>query len=208
MKLAVITIGIVLGSWLSWAQADIYKFVDENNVVHFHNIANHGDTRYKLYKREAKRKGVLSKTPIKAKANLLSKANLLDRQRFSPIITNMAQVYKIDEALLHAVISAESGYNPNAVSPKGAVGLMQLMPATARRYGVTDSTDPAANIHGGTRYLRDLLNMFGNDLPLAVAAYNCGENAVIKYGNTIPPYRETVNYVAKVLAMYQKSKAK
>lgn len=199
-------IGIVLGSWLSGAQADIYKFVDDNNVVHFHNIPNYGDSRYQLYKREPKRKGVLSKTPAKAKANILSKTNLLNRQRYSPIISNMAQAYKVDEALLHAVILTESGYNPNAVSPKGAVGLMQLMPGTAKRYGVVNSTDPTDNIHGGTRYLRDLLKMFNNDLRLAVAAYNCGEGAVMKYGNTVPPYQETVNYVAKVLALYQKSK--
>jgi soluble lytic murein transglycosylase-like protein len=87
----------------------------------------------------------------------------------------------------------------------GAVGLMQLMPATAKRYGVKNRRNPAQNISGGTRYLKDLLKMFNSNLKLAVAAYNAGENAVIKYRNSIPPYRETRNYVKKVLRFYQQT---
>jgi soluble lytic murein transglycosylase-like protein len=104
------------------------------------------------------------------------------------------------------VIQAESGYNPEARSPVGAVGLMQLMPDTALRYGVRveDRTDPAESISGGARYLRDLLKMFNSDVKLAVAGYNAGENAVKKYKNSIPPYPETQNYVAQVLDFYER----
>jgi soluble lytic murein transglycosylase-like protein len=102
------------------------------------------------------------------------------------------------------VISAESGYNPQAVSRAGARGLMQLMPETARRYGVRNSMDPVDNIYGGVKYLRDLLTMFKGNMELAVAAYNAGENAVIRYGLRVPPYTETLGYVPKVLDFYRK----
>jgi len=122
---------------------------------------------------------------------------------YAPMIEAAAQNARLPPALLHAIVQVESAYNPKAVSPKGAVGLMQLMPATAKRYGVTDSTDAAANLNGGAQYLRELLIMFNDDLSLALAAYNAGENAVKRYGNTIPPYRETINYVNKVNKLYQ-----
>jgi len=109
-------------------------------------------------------------------------------------------------ALVHAVISAESGYNAAAVSRAGARGLMQLMPDTARRFGVQDIMDPAQNIRGGVAYLRELLTMFNGNLELTLAAYNAGENAVIRNGNRIPQYAETVNYVPKVLDFYSKFK--
>jgi soluble lytic murein transglycosylase-like protein len=108
----------------------------------------------------------------------------------------------VDPALLHAVVTVESGYNARALSPKGAVGLMQLMPDTARRYAVGDIWDPVDNVRGGARYLRDLLGMFNDNLSLAIAAYNAGEKAVIRYGHRIPPYSETQNYVPKVLGFY------
>ena len=102
-------------------------------------------------------------------------------------------------ALLHAVIRTESAYQPNALSHAGACGLMQLMPQTAARFNVRDIWDPAENIRGGATYLRLLLDMFDNDLRLALAAYNAGENAVKRYGNEIPPYQETQDYVRRVL---------
>jgi soluble lytic murein transglycosylase-like protein len=110
----------------------------------------------------------------------------------------------VDVALVHAVISAESGYNPVAVSRAGARGLMQLMPETAKRYGVNNIHDPVENVTGGVRYLRDLLMMFNGNMELAIAAYNAGENAVIRAGNRIPPYAETVQYVPKVIGFYRK----
>ena len=124
---------------------------------------------------------------------------------FDKHILAAAAETKVDAGLIKAVISVESGYNPLARSPKGATGLMQLMPETARRYGVKDIRDPRENIHGGARYLRDLMAMFGNDLHLVLAAYNAGEEAVMKYGRRIPPFAETVAYVPKVLSRYKKS---
>ena len=113
---------------------------------------------------------------------------------------------RLRPALIHAVVRAESAYRSDALSSKGAMGLMQLMPATAKRYGVNDRSDPAQNLRGGSEYLRDLLVMFENDLQLALAAYNAGENAVIRYGRQIPPYPETQNYVRKVIGFYNSMK--
>ena len=125
-----------------------------------------------------------------------------NRKRFSGKIAEAAQRHEVPEALLHALISIESVYDPNAVSRAGAVGLMQLMPATARRYGVYNRHDPTANLNAGTRYLKDLLIRFDNDVELALAGYNAGEKAVEKYDNQIPPYEETQEYVRKVLQVY------
>ena len=109
----------------------------------------------------------------------------------------------IRRALLHAVIHVESGYDPKAVSKQGAQGLMQLMPGTARRYEVSDSFDPVQNVRGGARYLRDLLQMFHDDLRLVLAAYNAGEYAVIRNGYRVPPLKSTAAYVARVLQLYR-----
>jgi len=119
---------------------------------------------------------------------------------FAPLIQQASQKCGVDPDLVTAVIDAESSFNPRAVSRVGAQGLMQLMPATARALGVTNPFDPAQNIEGGTRYLRQLLDQFGGNEALAVAAYNAGPHAVKKYGNNIPPYKETQNYVQRVLA--------
>lgn len=128
---------------------------------------------------------------------------LANKVQYDRIVAEIARAYGLDSALLHAVISVESRYSPTAVSRKGATGLMQLMPNTAKRYGVTDSFDPVQNIHGGARHLQYLLKMFNNDISLALAAYNAGEGSVIKYGNRIPPFPETTNYVPQVLGFYQ-----
>lgn len=128
-----------------------------------------------------------------------------NKLKFNDLIAKTAAKYQLDPKLLHAVIQAESAYNPNAVSSAGAVGLMQLMPETARRYGVTNRNDAAQNIDGGARYLKDLLAMFNSNLKLAVAGYNAGEGAVMKYNYTVPPYRETQNYVQQVLKLYGRS---
>jgi soluble lytic murein transglycosylase-like protein len=128
------------------------------------------------------------------------------RDRLRPLIDRAATRSQLRPALIHAVIRAESAYRSDAVSSAGAVGLMQLMPATAERYGVSDRQDPEQNLRGGTEYLRDLLEMFDNDLQLALAAYNAGENAVIRYGYKIPPYEETQGYVRKVIRFYNAMK--
>jgi hypothetical protein len=122
---------------------------------------------------------------------------------YQSLIQEVAMSTSLEPALLHAVIQTESAFNPKAVSPKGAVGLMQLMPATAKRFGVTDRTDATSNVYGGARYLRYLLKMFNNNMKLALAGYNAGENAVKRYGNKIPPYRETKGYVKKVMRLYR-----
>jgi soluble lytic murein transglycosylase-like protein len=128
--------------------------------------------------------------------------NQANRQFYTPQIELIAKNYGLDPKLMHAVISAESAYNPTAISDKGAMGLMQLMPDTARRFGVPDPFDPVANMHGGARYLRWLMDRFQNNLNLVLAAYNAGEGAVERYGNTIPPYEETRTYVVRVLDYY------
>ncbi|HXG58473.1 MAG TPA: lytic transglycosylase domain-containing protein, partial [Thermoanaerobaculia bacterium] len=121
----------------------------------------------------------------------------LFQSKYDAIILEAARKFDVDAALVSAVIKAESDFDPRAVSRKGARGLMQLMPATARRFGVTDSFDPSANIHAGTRYLRWLLKIFDGNADLAVAAYNAGEGSVWKYDG-VPPFRETVNYINRI----------
>ena len=119
---------------------------------------------------------------------------------YDKLIVKKARQLGLEPALLKAMIHTESGFNPDALSPKGAKGLMQLMPATAKRYGVVNRGDPIESLEGGGRYMRDLLLLFDHDIRLALAAYNAGENAVKKY-NGIPPYNETENYVKKVIAL-------
>jgi soluble lytic murein transglycosylase-like protein len=130
--------------------------------------------------------------------------SISDKAIYDKMVNEVARLYGVESALLHAVISVESRYSPRAVSKKGALGLMQLMPVTARRYGVIDPLDPVQNLHGGAKYLRHLLRKYNNDRNLALAAYNAGEGTVAKYGNRIPPYRETTNYVPRVMGYYRK----
>ncbi len=122
--------------------------------------------------------------------------------RYSSMIDSIAKKHRLYPELLHAVVRAESSYDPNAISSAGAVGLMQLMPETAEMYGVSNRRNPKANVEGGARFLRHLLTKYQNNLKLALAAYNAGEENVRKYGNKIPPFPETQNYVRKVIAYY------
>jgi soluble lytic murein transglycosylase-like protein len=175
--------------------ADIYSFRDEKGVVHFTNIKGL-DPRFMLVRKE----GALNPVAYTPTAPYTPTADEL--QRYAAIVKTASQTYGVDASLVHAVISAESNYNPNAVSRTGAQGIMQLMPDTAKRYGVQNSMDPSQNIHAGTKYLRDLLAMFKGKVELALAAYNAGENAVIRSGG-IPPYAETRSYVPRVLGFYR-----
>jgi hypothetical protein len=143
------------------------------------------------------------KTADNIRLRAVRPASSKNKKEFEQLIAKTADKHHVDPKLLHAVIQAESAYNPSAVSSAGAVGLMQLMPATAARFGVTDRYDPIQNIEGGTRYLKHLLHLFNSDLRLAVAAYNAGENAVIRNHNSIPPYAETQHYVSEVLSLQQ-----
>ncbi len=184
--------------WPAVGEADtnIYSFRDEKGVTHFTNMP-HLDRRYKLVYR------VPSSGAYRPNAWSIRAPSMVEFSRLVPIINDAARANGVDAKLIHAVIRAESGYNANATSNKGAMGLMQLIPATAQRYGVNDSYDPRQNIEGGTRYLRDLLKMFNGNMELALAGYNAGENAVIRAGNRIPPYAETQAYVPKVLHFYR-----
>jgi len=130
-------------------------------------------------------------------------AQFADRP-YAALIETAARAVALDTALVHAVISVESAYDPSARSPKGAIGLMQIMPETGRRYGVHPAllTSPADNLKAGTRYLKDLFLIFDNRIELVLAAYNAGEKSVQRYGMTIPPYRETQQYVPAVLTRY------
>lgn len=145
--------------------------------------------------------------PLRAVLNIPRvKAPAYNKQQaasYNKLINQVAREHKLDPQLLHAIVSVESGYNPGAASPKGAQGLMQLMPDTAARFGVSDRADPLQSLRGGARYLRFLQGYFKQDMTLVIAAYNAGEGAVGKFRNTIPPYRETQEYVAKVLASYE-----
>jgi soluble lytic murein transglycosylase-like protein len=125
---------------------------------------------------------------------------------YLPFIREASTAYRVPSELIHAVISVESNYNPNALSPKGARGLMQLMPATAKRFGSNNNADPRQNILTGSRYLRWLLDFFDEDVELALAAYNAGEAAVVQAGHKIPRFSETQRYVPKVLSIYKKAK--
>jgi soluble lytic murein transglycosylase-like protein len=122
---------------------------------------------------------------------------------YDSLIETIAAQFDIDAGLLHAVVQTESGYDSSAVSPKGAIGLMQVLPPTGRRFGFTDLKDPKANLSAGAAYLKWLLNRFDDNLELALAAYNAGESAVERYGSTVPPYRETRSYVASVISRYR-----
>lgn len=183
------------------AEANIYSFRDERGVVHFSNLP-HLDKRYKLVYR------IPTTEQLRPNAWTPSMPKSIDISKLVPIIDVAAKSHGVDAKLVHAVIRAESGYNVRALSPKGAVGLMQLIPGTAQRYGVSNAYDPEQNINGGTRYLRDLLKMFNGNVELALAGYNAGENAVIRAGNRIPPYPETIAYVPKVLGFYKSAELK
>lgn len=205
---------------LGWAplSADVYTFKDSSGVVHLTNIAPDKGKPYRIVHKElhqknqgtstlsaAKSQGTITIVKMPAYSPKNPPKSRIVRNKNSkvlqPAITQTAYRYKIDPKLLNAIITVESAYNPGAVSEKGAVGLMQLMPGTAKRYGVADSFDPTENIEGGARYVNDLLDRFSN-LNLALAAYNAGEGAVTRYGDQIPPYRETQDYVNKVMQLY------
>jgi soluble lytic murein transglycosylase-like protein len=175
----------------SLSSAGIYRYEDENGVIHFTNCPR--DAKFKLYIRESKEDVGGGKSSF---------SYIRDSNQYDSLISEFSRKYQVDFALIKAVIRAESGFNPTAVSRKGAKGLMQLMPETASRVNVSNVFNPRENIEGGVRYLKYLLSLFNDDLRLSLAAYNAGENIVAEV-RSIPPYRETVDYVKKVLSYYQ-----
>ena len=172
------------------SSAGIYRYVDENGVIHFSNCPR--DPKFKLYIRE-------SKEDVENESRFFSAR---DSNQYDSLISEFSKKYQVDFALIKAIIRAESGFNPLAVSRKGAKVLMQLMPETASRVNVSNIFSPRENIEGGVRYFKYLLSLFNDDLRLSLAAYNAGENVVAAL-RSIPPYRETVDYVRKVLSFYQ-----
>lgn len=157
-----------------------------------------GDVQFTSNTIHVERKTIVSARTLAAKSKI-KKHNTKDD--INKYVHDAALKYNVDEKLVHAVIKTESTYRTKAVSNKGAAGLMQLMPATAARFGVNDRNDAQQNIEGGVRFLRFLLDTF-KDTKLALAGYNAGEHAVMRYNNTIPPYPETQNYVGLVMAAY------
>ena len=190
--IAMLTAAVILPA----AHADIYAYRDENGVLNYTNMRPN-DPRYKVHV-AYKDKPVRAVTVHYGYGDGYTPVTL--PARLSSIVDQAAGQYAVDKALVQAVMHAESAFNIRAVSAKGAVGLMQLMPETAQRYGVRDLFDPEQNITAGVRYLRDLLDTFGNNARLALAAYNAGENSVLRYGG-MPPFPETVNYVDRVLKL-------
>jgi len=178
--------------------ADIYRYEDEKGVVHF---ANHPrNPHFKLYIRDKKEKG---EGMADISAGFVSSG--LVHNNYDSLISEVSRKYQVDFALIKAIIRVESGFNPTAVSHKGARGLMQLMPGTASQLNVSNPLDPQQNIEGGVRHFKYLLSRFDNDVRLSLAAYNAGEEVVSKTG-AIPPYRETMDYVGKVLHFYRLNK--
>jgi soluble lytic murein transglycosylase-like protein len=172
------------------SQADIYKTVGPDGVISFTNSPSKGSRL--AMRTEA------SRPPVR----MPSDSSPARYGRYDEHIRQAAALYQIPEDLIRAVIQVESDFDPRAVSPANARGLMQLMPETAERMLVTDIFDPRQNIFGGVRYLRVLANLFNGDIELTIAGYNAGEGAVIRYGG-IPPFPETQEYVKRVLAQYR-----
>ena len=168
--------------------ADIYRYEDEEGVVHFTDAPT--DKKFKIFMRDLRKDRQLRTRFRIASGN---------PQEFEHLIASASAKYGVSASLIRAVIQAESGYNPQAVSRAGAGGLMQLMPGTAKHLKVADRFDPHQNVDGGVRYLKFLLDTFKGDVSLALAAYNAGLSKVAKYGG-IPPYEETRTYVSRVLS--------
>ena len=186
-------------SAFTWA--DLYGYVDENGRAHMSTAQL--DERYKLFRRSVAKPNDKQQTVVVVGPKM-PKVSQRTYTLYNKQILKVGKKYGLDPALLHAVILAESRYNADAISRRGAIGLMQLMPDTAARYKVADAFDANQNIRGGAQYLSYLLKLFDGDLELAIAAYNAGEGAVIRNGRKIPPYPETVAYVPKVMAFYRK----
>jgi len=192
--IGLLTIAFVLS--LQSVSADVYKFTDENGMVHYTNIKPSGQKNVKTFSFPC-----YASDP---KCNQLDWEHIpLNRQAYNDEIQAAAEVFTVDDSLIRAIIHAESAYQPEALSPRGAQGLMQLMPATQDELQIDDAFDPLSNIEGGTRYLSRLLKQFDQSVELAAAAYNAGPGAVQQYGG-VPPYKETRDYVRRVKILYRR----
>ena len=199
-KLSVVPVLLCAIICVQPVRADIYTYTGEGGAVSLSNVPT--DHRYSILIPEKKQQAELAPDAAKSASIMASKI------QYDGLVDEVAKTYGLESALLHAVITVESQYSPKAVSKKGAMGLMQLMPVVARHYGVADPLDPTQNLHGGAKHLRHLLRKFKNNRSLALAAYNAGEGRVARYGNQIPPYRETTDYVPRVLGFYKQYRKK
>ena len=175
------------------AHSRIYSYVDELGVRHYTDVPD--NNRYRLL--------ILSPQDRTQSGDRYDSVLLARAAQYDAIIEKAAIATSVEPNLLRAVIVVESGFNSHAVSKRGAVGLMQLMPATATRFGVSNPYDPRQNVHAGARYLKFLIDRFGQNIKLALAAYNAGEDAVDRNGGQIPPFAETRAYVPRVLKIYR-----
>jgi len=185
---AFLFVALVAWTWPSQVDAQIYAWRDVNGTLVLSDRSIDAPTT--VYK--------VSGTPSYVTTRPAEDEGISEDSRYEPLIQEHATRRALRPELVRAVIQVESGFNARALSPKGAMGLMQLMPATARSLGVNNPWDPAQNIRGGTDYLRQLLDEYDGNEELALAAYTAGAGAVAKYGRRIPPYRETRDYVRKV----------
>jgi soluble lytic murein transglycosylase-like protein len=186
-RVVVLAVLVATAGAAGQAAAEVFRFVAPDGTVHFTNAPT--DPRYR-------REGLTTNTPVIVVSRPLVRPPLYQRE-----ISEASERYGIPEPLIRAVIRVESGFNPRAVSRKGARGLMQLMPETAAILGVSDSFNPGQNIDAGVRHLKGLKERFGDDIRIILAAYNAGENAVVTHRG-IPPFPETRQYVSRVLQLY------
>ena len=186
-------VAAVLMSPIVAANSKIYTYLDAQGMRHYTDVPD--NNRYRLL--------VLSSQDRTASGDRYDAQLLARATRYDSIIEHAAISCAVEPNLLRAVIVVESGFNTRAVSRRGAVGLMQLMPATATRFGISNRYDAQQNVHAGARYLKFLIDRFGHDVRLALAAYNAGEDAVERNGGQIPPYSETLAYVPRVLKIYK-----
>lgn len=182
--------------------ADIYVYIDNNGNQHFAQRKVNNDYKLLLRSDTNTSQGSFKNWKEKSYSNINLPSNTILQKKYHALIVEAAHKFQLEPAFIHAVITAESNYQRNAVSRAGAKGLMQLMPITAERFGVDDPFDPKQSIHAGTEYLAKLLREFKNK-KLALAAYNAGEGTVRKYNKNIPPYPETQQYVRKVMDFYR-----
>ncbi|HZE43918.1 MAG TPA: lytic transglycosylase domain-containing protein [Steroidobacteraceae bacterium] len=192
LRLALL-IATLFAASIAAANPKIYTYVDAQGLRHYTDVPD--NNRYRLL--------VLSPQDRTASGDRYDMRLLAKASQYDSIIEHAALSAAVESNLLRAVIVVESGFNSHAVSKRGAVGLMQLMPATASRFGVSNPYDAQQNVHAGARYLKFLIDRFGHDIRLALAAYNAGEEAVARNGGQIPPFSETMAYVPRVLKIYK-----
>jgi soluble lytic murein transglycosylase len=188
-RLVIIGSILVLLAQVVPVEADIYMYIDKRGVIHFTNVPTNSDTDYRVFIKEKHRK------------ILGTDSDEYYEHDFDHLIAEASKKHGVSFPLVKAVIKAESDFNPRAISRKGALGLMQIMPENLERLQISDPFDPWENIMGGTRYLRMMLNRFNGKVPLSLAAYNAGPTVVDRY-QSIPPFKETESYIEKVMMYY------